>query len=96
MELVHADIKLQNVMNVNQMQQPLKIKLIDFGVACPVSKVDPSAHVGNTWYMAPKVILKSPHNEAIDMWPLGLVLIEIIVGSTLYPGKKYCYITHDQ
>ncbi len=96
MELVHADIKLQNVINVNQMQQPLKIKLIDFGAACPVSRVDPSAHVGTPWYMAPKVILKSPHSEAIDMWSLGLVLIEIIVGSTLYPGKKHCYITHDQ
>ena len=36
--LIHADIKLENIMLVNQQEQPLKVKLIDFGLAVPVSE----------------------------------------------------------
>ena len=36
--LIHADIKLENIMLVNQREQPLQVKLIDFGLAVPVSE----------------------------------------------------------
>ncbi len=50
--------------------------------------------VGTPWYVAPEVILKSPYNEAIDMWSLGLVLAELIVGFTLYPGQTFYDTSH--
>ena len=36
--VIHADIKLDNIMLVNQLEQPLKVKLIDFGLAVHVSE----------------------------------------------------------
>ena len=36
--LIHTDIKLENIMLVNQREQPLKVKLIDFGLAVPASE----------------------------------------------------------
>ena len=36
--LIHTDIKLENIMLVNQREQPLRVKLIDFGLAVPVSE----------------------------------------------------------
>ncbi len=42
MELVHADIKPDNIMIVNPEQQPLKVEVIDFGVARSVSSIDSS------------------------------------------------------
>ena len=36
--LIHTDIKLENIMLVNQREHPLKVKLIDFGLAVHVSK----------------------------------------------------------
>ncbi len=94
LKLIHADIKPQNVMIRNPVQQPLKVKLIDFGLAHPVSRVDPSGRVGTRWYMAPEVILKSPYDEAIDMWSLGLVLVEMILGFPFYPGQTYYAMLH--
>lgn len=37
---VHADIKLENVMLVNHQKEPFRIKLIDFGLAGKISKVE--------------------------------------------------------
>ncbi|KAF0044536.1 hypothetical protein F2P81_003694 [Scophthalmus maximus] len=37
--IIHTDIKLDNIMLVNHKDQPFKIKLINFGLALPVSQV---------------------------------------------------------
>ena len=36
-EVIHADIKLDNIMLVDQEARPLTVKLIDFGLAFPTS-----------------------------------------------------------
>ncbi|XP_035031579.2 homeodomain-interacting protein kinase 1 [Hippoglossus stenolepis] len=38
--VLHADIKLDNVMFVNMQDQPLRVKLIDFGCAMMASQVE--------------------------------------------------------
>uniref|UniRef100_A0A8P4KLA9 Protein kinase domain-containing protein n=1 Tax=Dicentrarchus labrax TaxID=13489 RepID=A0A8P4KLA9_DICLA len=68
MDIVHADLKPDNVMIVDSKKQPLKVKLIDFGLARPVSAVEPGVCVQTTWYRAPEVMLHLPFDEAIDMW----------------------------
>ena len=37
--IIHADLKGDNIMFVNRRDQPLKVKLIDFGLAVHVSNV---------------------------------------------------------
>uniref|UniRef100_A0A8C4HV66 Protein kinase domain-containing protein n=1 Tax=Dicentrarchus labrax TaxID=13489 RepID=A0A8C4HV66_DICLA len=86
MDIVHADLKPDNVMIVDSKKQPLKVKLIDFGLARPVSAVEPGVCVQTTWYRAPEVMLHLPFDEAIDVWSLGLVAAELATGSPLYPG----------
>uniref|UniRef100_A0A3P9CKA1 Protein kinase domain-containing protein n=1 Tax=Maylandia zebra TaxID=106582 RepID=A0A3P9CKA1_9CICH len=71
--IVHADLKPGNIMVVNRHESPVKVRLIDFGLACPVSAVNPSDCVGTVGYSAPEVMLGIPYNEAADMWSLGLV-----------------------
>uniref|UniRef100_A0A3P8Q998 Protein kinase domain-containing protein n=1 Tax=Astatotilapia calliptera TaxID=8154 RepID=A0A3P8Q998_ASTCA len=63
-------------------------KLIDFGLACPASAVMPGDRVGTVGYCAPEVMLGLPYNEAIDMWSLGLVAVELATGLPLYPGNE--------
>ncbi len=81
-------------------QQPIKVKLIDFGLACPVTAIKPGVHVQTIWYRAPKVILNIPFNEANDMCSLGLVAIELTTGWPLYSGGTaydvLCYINEIQ
>ncbi|XP_030611540.1 dual specificity protein kinase YAK1-like [Archocentrus centrarchus] len=87
MGIVHADLKPGNVMIVDRHQSPLKVKVIDFGLACPVSAVIPGVRVQTLSYRAPEVMLHIPFNQAIDMWSLGLIAVELATGLPLYPGK---------
>uniref|UniRef100_A0AAZ1XZ05 Protein kinase domain-containing protein n=1 Tax=Oreochromis aureus TaxID=47969 RepID=A0AAZ1XZ05_OREAU len=87
--IVHADLKPGNIMVVNRHESPVKVRLIDFGLACPVSAVMPGDRVGTVGYSAPEVMLGLPYNEAIDMWSLGLVAVELATGVPLYPGNQY-------
>uniref|UniRef100_A0A669BNF5 Protein kinase domain-containing protein n=1 Tax=Oreochromis niloticus TaxID=8128 RepID=A0A669BNF5_ORENI len=74
--IVHADLKPRNIMVVDRYECPIKVKLIDFGFACPASTVIPGDCVGTVGYRAPEVMIGSRYNEAIDMWSLGLVAVE--------------------
>lgn len=38
--IVHTDLKPDNIMLVDHVNQPLKIKIIDFGCAMPASELE--------------------------------------------------------
>uniref|UniRef100_A0A669C7F1 Protein kinase domain-containing protein n=1 Tax=Oreochromis niloticus TaxID=8128 RepID=A0A669C7F1_ORENI len=86
--IVHADLKPRNIMVVDRYECPIKVKLIDFGFACPASTVIPGDCVGTVGYRAPEVMIGSRYNEAIDMWSLGLVAVELATGFPFYPGRN--------
>uniref|UniRef100_A0A3P9CFM1 Protein kinase domain-containing protein n=1 Tax=Maylandia zebra TaxID=106582 RepID=A0A3P9CFM1_9CICH len=91
--IVHADLKPGNIMVVNRHESPVKVRLIDFGLACPASAVNPSDCVRTVGYSAPEVMLGLPYNEASDMWFLGLVAVELATGVPLYPAEnEYDYL----
>uniref|UniRef100_A0A3P8WC81 Protein kinase domain-containing protein n=1 Tax=Cynoglossus semilaevis TaxID=244447 RepID=A0A3P8WC81_CYNSE len=85
--MVHADIKPENIMLVDQKQKPYKIKLIDFGIACHVSKLKCGDIIHILEYQAPEVSLGIPVNEAIDMWALGCVVAFMYISEDLYTGS---------
>uniref|UniRef100_A0AAZ1XIC6 Protein kinase domain-containing protein n=1 Tax=Oreochromis aureus TaxID=47969 RepID=A0AAZ1XIC6_OREAU len=85
--IVHADLKPANIMVVNRHESPVKVKLIDFGIACNTSAVITGGTVGTIGYCAPEIMLGTPYDEAIDMWSLGLVAVELATGVPLYPGE---------
>uniref|UniRef100_A0A3Q3VU06 Protein kinase domain-containing protein n=1 Tax=Mola mola TaxID=94237 RepID=A0A3Q3VU06_MOLML len=70
--IVHADLKPDNVMVVDRHQQPLKVKLVDFGLAQLLFAIKSDVPVQSLWYRAPEVMLDIPFNEAIDVWSLGI------------------------
>nr|XP_057943658.1 homeodomain-interacting protein kinase 3-like [Doryrhamphus excisus] len=88
MGLVHGDIKPENIMVVDRREQPLRVKLADFGLAKNVSEIVPGDCVQTLWYRAPEVILGVPFNETVDVWSLGLVAVELATGQPLYPGRS--------
>uniref|UniRef100_A0A669BC53 Protein kinase domain-containing protein n=1 Tax=Oreochromis niloticus TaxID=8128 RepID=A0A669BC53_ORENI len=85
--IVHGDLKPANIMVVNRHESPVKVKLIDFGIACNTSAVITGGTVGTIGYCAPEIMLGTPYDEAIDMWALGLVAVELATGVPLYPGE---------
>uniref|UniRef100_A0A3B4XGA2 Protein kinase domain-containing protein n=1 Tax=Seriola lalandi dorsalis TaxID=1841481 RepID=A0A3B4XGA2_SERLL len=83
--LAHGDIKPDNIMLVNHQLQPFKVKLIDFGLAIPISKMQAGTVIQTIGYRAPEVMLGLPLNEAVDMWGLGCVLAFMYLGQDPYP-----------
>ncbi|XP_076133248.1 homeodomain-interacting protein kinase 1-like isoform X2 [Alosa pseudoharengus] len=86
--LIHADLKPENIMLVDPIRQPYRVKVIDFGSASHVSKAVCSTYLQSRYYRAPEIILGLPFCEAIDMWSLGCVIAELFLGWPLYPGAS--------
>ncbi|CAG0919417.1 unnamed protein product [Notodromas monacha] len=55
--LIHADVKPENIMLVDPVRQPYRVKVIDFGSASHVSKAVPNAYLQSRYYRAPEMIL---------------------------------------
>lgn len=49
-QLIHMDLKLDNIMLVNHKEAPFKVKLIDFGLACDKSAVVYGPYVQTPFY----------------------------------------------
>ncbi|KAL5292616.1 HIPK1 family protein [Megaselia abdita] len=86
--LIHADLKPENIMLVDPVRQPYRVKVIDFGSASHVSKTVCNTYLQSRYYRAPEIILGLPFCEAIDMWSLGCVVAELFLGWPLYPGSS--------
>lgn len=82
--IVHADLKPENILCVNCSQRPIRVKLADFGLAQFSNNIDLSQPVQSLCYRAPEVLVGSVFDEAIDMWSLGAVAAELVLGSFLY------------
>ncbi|XP_071326553.1 homeodomain-interacting protein kinase 2-like [Trachinotus anak] len=85
--IVHTDLKPDNIMLVNHKDQPFKIKLIDFGLALPVSQVEVGMVMQANSYRAPEVTLGLPLSESVDMWGVGCVMAFMYFGMNLFPGN---------
>ncbi|HUQ05132.1 MAG TPA: serine/threonine-protein kinase [Kofleriaceae bacterium] len=93
--IVHSDVKTENVL-VTESEDGEHIKLVDFGLARVIlpfdDDVDESrteAHIAGTpEYMAPEVILGGTPGPASDIYAAGVILHEMLTGTTPFGGGK--------
>ncbi|OQR85159.1 serine/threonine-protein kinase minibrain-like isoform X1, partial [Achlya hypogyna] len=83
--IIHCDLKPENIVLVNRSKS--QVKLIDFGSSCRVGK-EVFQYLQSRFYRAPEVILGLKYTEAIDMWSLGCILVEMHSGSPLFDGAN--------
>uniref|UniRef100_A0A452ZZP9 mitogen-activated protein kinase n=2 Tax=Aegilops tauschii subsp. strangulata TaxID=200361 RepID=A0A452ZZP9_AEGTS len=88
----HRDLKPKNILA----NADCKLKICDFGLA-RVSFNDgaPSAifwtdYVATRWYRAPELCgsFFSKYTPAIDIWSVGCIFAEMLIGKPLFPGKN--------
>jgi eukaryotic-like serine/threonine-protein kinase len=86
--MLHRDLKPANIMIYEHVGRPDQVKLLDFGIAkvfsekeAPVNDLTTDgAIVGTPRYMSPEQILGKPLTPASDLYSLGLVAYEMLVG----------------
>ena len=69
--LVHLDIKLENIILTNK--DPIKIKIIDLE-SCHKINNKKNTFCGTPGYASPEMILQNKHYYNTDIWSLGIIL----------------------
>ncbi|KAK7882855.1 hypothetical protein WMY93_029029 [Mugilogobius chulae] len=85
--IIHSDLKLDNVMVCNRTQRPVQVKIIDLGLAFPVSKATTGMTLHHVCYRPPEIILGLPFNESLDVWNLGTIMAYLMLGCNLFPNR---------
>ncbi|MDB4444313.1 protein kinase [bacterium] len=76
--ILHQDINPTNIF----VQPEDRIKILDFGLACPPGTDDRSIFDGTIHYMAPEQIKCAPVDERTDIYALGITAYEMVAGRT--------------
>ena len=67
-------------------------KIIDFGSGYMLDQNDYNGDISTPEYLPPEILERSEkissHNWSIDIWSLGIILIELIVGFPVWMSYK--------
>lgn len=101
--IVHRDIKPENVM----IRPDGLVKVLDFGLAKPVerkiadahlsisavsSRTDPHVLMGTITYLSPEQVRREKIDHRTDIFSLGVVLYEMIIGARPFAGNSQAMI----
>lgn len=87
--IIHRDLKPDNILihysdehTDNKIYQYGIIKLADFGFSCQLKnkRQKRSTFCGTVDYMPPEIINQVPYDCNVDLWCLGIVIFELLVG----------------
>ena len=82
--IIHRDIKPENVL----LDEGLVAKLTDFGWSNYMQEGQKRTTVcGTPIYLAPEILEEKPHDEAVDLWCIGVLLFELVTAEPPFLGN---------
>jgi cell division cycle 2-like len=88
--IVHRDLKPGNVLVG---EKDGRLRFCDLGLARPVDAPaadDVDRLQGTLGYMAPELLLSQDYGAPVDVWALGCIMAEIVVGEPLFAEEDLC------
>ncbi|MBO4351561.1 MAG: serine/threonine protein kinase [Proteobacteria bacterium] len=89
--VIHRDLKPDNIMITSEDNDPCFVKVLDFGLATLTDrkKITVTGQaLGTPWYMSPEQATASPVTPASDIYSLGCVLYELASSKPPFPGNR--------
>lgn len=90
--LLHCDLKPANVL----LDADGRARLADFGLSRLFSRVDSAAAGGSLGYAAPEVVLGEPPTMAADVYALGVIAWELLLGRPAFAGARTLAVVEQQ
>ncbi|KAJ5265222.1 uncharacterized protein N7525_007426 [Penicillium rubens] len=85
--VIHRDLKPSNIL----INDNCDLKICDFGLARE-QDAQMTGYVATRYYRAPEIMLTwQNYNYAVDMWSVGCILAEMIIGKVLFPGRNHVH-----
>ncbi|KAH9493017.1 p21 protein (Cdc42 Rac)-activated kinase [Bulinus truncatus] len=84
-KIIHRDIKSENIL----ISSTGDIKLSDFGYCAQLTNECESrrTQVGTLYYLAPEIIMGQKYGNKVDIWSLGITVIEMLEGNPPYVNE---------
>lgn len=84
--VIHRDIKPENILICDS--ERMHVKLCDFGWSTHTIDERRTTFCGTVDYVAPELVYSEPYTEKVDLWAVGILTFELLLGHAPFTGQN--------